>query len=38
MDNEYLPVEGLLTFIEGSNKLAYGENYYNENKDRIAGI
>ncbi len=38
MDNEYLPVEGFLPFIEGATKLAYGDELYAENKDRIAGI
>lgn len=37
MDNEYLPVEGLISFVEASNKLAFGGQFYDANRDRIAG-
>jgi aspartate aminotransferase len=38
MDNEYLPVEGLQSFIDGSIKLAYGPELYAANIARTAGV
>lgn len=36
MDNEYLPVSGNDAYNQAAIKLAYGEKFYNANKDRIA--
>jgi aspartate aminotransferase len=36
MDNEYLPVEGLITYLEASKKLAFGEDYYKAKGKQIA--
>ncbi|CAD8153035.1 unnamed protein product [Paramecium octaurelia] len=37
LDNEYLPVEGLQSFIDASIKLGYGDAYYAQNGKSIAG-
>jgi len=36
MDNEYLPVSGNEAYNQAAIKLAYGNEFYNANKDRIA--
>ncbi|EGR32833.1 hypothetical protein IMG5_069750 [Ichthyophthirius multifiliis] len=37
LDNEYLPIEGNVNFINLALKLGYGNAFYNSNKDRIVG-
>jgi aspartate/tyrosine/aromatic aminotransferase len=36
MDNEYLPVEGLVSYLEASKRLALGDELYNKLRKSVA--